>query len=120
MGFKSLGGYAVLDSVHGESARYLGNLVELNGMRFTLIIDGDNEEQCLQLKSVQWESNYVTLEDRPIAVARINRGERYFFKNRKDTVAWLRRKPVYDLPKYSIHSGDFVGSAFSYMESEAQ
>ena len=118
LGFESLGGYGFLDPGYGKGARYIGNLLEFKNMRFTLIVNGDRAgKQCLELKCVNWKSNYVTLEDRPIEAVRIN-GERYFFRTKQDLVLWLKGKLMYEQARYSINAPGFKGSAIYYMDNE--
>ena len=124
MGFKSLGGYAELNTAYGKGARYLGNCVELTvnnqAMRFTLVVEGEKAgDQCLELKAIEWKATYVTLDGWPIEVFR-NNVEKYFFKDEKDTIDWLRKKSVYEQARLSvIMPGKFNGTAISFMEMMA-
>lgn len=113
LGAKSLGSYAEKYPHFGRGYRYLGNIIQVGTLLFTLTWDNENSKVCMNPASLN--TNCVPTDNLPVTVTGSQSGDTALFASKEDAIAWLNNMSSIEQLKLSVKTADYNGPAVMFL-----
>lgn len=113
LGAKSLGSYAEKCPHFGRGYRYLGNIIQVGTLLFTLTWDNENSKVCMN--PVSLNTNCVPTDNLSVTVTGSQSGDTALFASKEDAIAWLNNMSSIEQLKLSVKTADYNGPAVMFL-----
>lgn len=113
LGARSLGSYAEKCSHFGKGYRYLGNIIQLGTLLFTLTWDDKNNK--VYMKPTNLNANCVPTNNLPVTITGSQSGDTALFASKEDAIAWLSNMSSIEQLKLAVKTADYNGPAVMFL-----
>lgn len=113
LGAKILGSYAEKCSHFGKGYRYIGNIIQMGSLYFTL--RWNNEENKVLMNPVTLNDTCVPTAILPVTITGSQSGDTALFATREDAISWLKNMSSIEQLKLSVKTADYNGPAVMFL-----